>query len=97
MEQDAFHNRCYLVCPYISDPVIIGGNIVYTFVTPQIKNDKTAWIPCILTTGLNITTVLNNYFSVSISGNISWNSNELFQKQYQQTFGAGLVQVMQLL
>lgn len=68
---------------YISDPVIIGGNIVYTFVTPQIKNDKTAWIPCILTTGLNITTVLNNYFSVSISGNISWNSNELFQKQYQ--------------
>ncbi len=69
---------------YISDPIIIGGNFSYTFVTPQLKNKSSAWIPSILNTGINFTAVMNNYFSVSCLGNVIWNSGELLDKKYIQ-------------
>ena len=69
---------------YISDPVIIGGNFSYTFVTPQIKNKATGWIPGILNTGINFTSVMNNYFSISCSGSVCWNSGQHIDKKYIQ-------------
>lgn len=68
---------------YISDPVVIGGNFSYAFATPQIQNPATAWVPCIFTVGLSFTTVLNNRFSVSCSGDVSWNSNEFIHGRYK--------------
>jgi len=54
----------------------------YTFVTPQIKNKATGWIPGILNTGINFTSVMNNYFSISCSGSVRWNSGQHIDKRY---------------
>ncbi len=67
---------------YIRDPIIITGIFSYTYITPQIKNEKSAWFPCILNFGLAFTTVLNSCFSVTCSSNVTWDMGEFTNKKY---------------
>ncbi len=67
---------------YITDPVVIGGTLNYTFITPQIDNKKSDWIPAIVSLSLETNIVLNQNFSILITTLLDWNSNELSKGKY---------------
>lgn len=77
-----FGEEIFFAANYITDPVVIGGRLSYTFVSPQLKDVDSGWIPCILTSSLQITAVLNNNISVSCVPAISWNSGPLQNARY---------------
>ncbi|QSH95221.1 hypothetical protein [Treponema phagedenis] len=77
-----FGEEVFFAVNYITDPVVIGGRVSYTFVSPVIKNKESGWIPCILTSAVNVTAVLNHHISLSCIAAISWDSGPLQSSHY---------------
>ncbi len=61
----------------------MGGKVSYTYITPEIKNKSSAWIPCILSSGLYVGAVLGDNFHITLSGGLTWNSGIIMGGVYQ--------------